>query len=176
MMRCMWAALALGGLVACHAEVRAPASAPRLAPEMQRLGFYVGTWSCRGVATGEDGSRQVYDALRVTVVPVLDGSWLEVRVFDGGVPATSELKGYDREGHRFRHIWAAGEGSSGSSSSPGWEGDHMVFTEDHPANGHRGRAVFTKLGETRYSHRAEVDTGHGYRVEFEKSCAKRTSS
>lgn len=167
--------IALGWLAACHPSAAAPPPAaprPRLAPEMERLSFYVGEWQCRGVSTEESGARHEVPNLRVTVVPVLDGTWLEVRVFEGATPATSELKGYDRHAHRYRHVWASGEGQSGSYTSTGWDGDHMTFEADHPEPGRRERAIFTRLGETRYSHRAEVDTGGGYRVEFEKTCTK----
>lgn len=167
--------IALGWLAACHPSAATPPPAaprPRLAPEMERLSFYVGEWQCRGVSTEESGARHEVPNLRVTVVPVLDGTWLEVRVFEDGVPATSELKGYDRHAHRFRHVWATGEGQTGSYTSPGWVGNQMVFLEDHPTSGRPERTVFTRLGETRYSHRAEVDTGGGYRVEFEKTCTK----
>lgn len=176
MERARWMlAMAVGWLAACHPAAAAPATAtsrPALVPEMKRLSFYVGEWQCRGVSTDVDGTRHEHGALRVSVVPVLDGTWLEVRVSEDGVPATSELKGYDPHAHRFRHVWATGEGQTGSYTSPGWVGNQMVFLEDHPASGRPERTVFTRLGETRYSHRAEVDTGSGYRVEFEKTCSK----
>lgn len=178
-MRAMWMApIAVGWLVGCHpaAAKETTGAAPRvsLAPEMRRLAFYVGEWQCRGVATDDDGSQHVYGSLRITVAPVLDGSWLEVRVFEDGVPATSELKGYDRQARRYRHIWAAGDGQSGSYSSAGWVGNRMVFDADHPPSGRRERAIFTMLSDTRYAHRNEVDQGGGYRVDFEKTCRKRS--
>jgi hypothetical protein len=178
MRRAMWTVpIAVGWLVGCHPAAATPtgtAPRPPLVPEMRRLSFYVGEWQCRGVATDDDGSQHVYDSLRISVAPVLDGSWLEVRVFENGVPATSELKGYDRHARRYRHVWAAGEGQSGSYSSAGWVGNRMVFDADHPASGRRERAIFTMLSDTRYSHRSEVDAGEGYRVDFEKTCRKRT--
>ena len=184
MERATWTlSIAVGWLAACHpaattlATPAAPTSRaarpPALAPELKMLSFYVGEWQCRGVSTEESGARHEYPNLRVTVAPVLDGTWLEVRVFEGATAATSELKGYDRQAHRYRHVWASGEGQSGSYTSTGWDGDHMVFEADHPPPGRRERAIFTRLSDRRYSHRAEIDTGSGYRVEFEKTCSKR---
>ncbi|HUS62997.1 MAG TPA: hypothetical protein VMZ28_00595 [Kofleriaceae bacterium] len=167
-----WPALALLAPLGCAAAPPAPPASPALAPAMRSLAFYVGEWDCQGTIY-DGGKPQPPLPYHVSVHPILDGSWLEVKFYQGDELIASELKGYDESARRYRHIGGTGGGASFSSSADGWQGDHMVFHDDHPLPGEHQRTVFTHLSDTRYSHRAEADTGAGFEPDFEKTCEKR---
>ncbi len=142
-----------------------------MGPSLSKVAFYVGRWRCDGLAYDEQGAvTKNYPGLDIRVAPEF-ANWLRVEVFDGGQQITSELKGVDPKGV-WHHIWASDDGAYGSLTSPGWNGDQLVFDEDHPAPTERTRMTFTKTDATHYTHTAEVDRGNGFRLEFEKTCHK----
>ena len=135
--------LAVATLVACHATPSAP---PKLAKPIDSLAFYVGTWHCEGT---EYGPKVEHWTATVEVRPELDGSWLSVRMVGPGANRTDEHKGYDPEAKRWVHVAVGNDGLFALVTSPGWTGDHMVFTAE-PDD--QTRTTFTKLGERKYSH------------------------
>ena len=163
---------ALTSLSACAHVTPAPSPAsPPLSPALASLDFYVGHWACTGKDYDETGkTTKDYPDLEVRVAPAYD-RWITVDVYEHGAHVTSELKGADAENH-FHHVWTANDGSHGSLTATGWTGNQMVFEEDHPAAAEKTRMTFTKLDATHYTHRAETDTGGGYKLGFEKTCHK----
>lgn len=157
--------LVLVGLVGCaHATPLAPAKSPA------SLVFYIGHWSCDGTSYDDNGAvERKWPALEIRVAAEYD-NWLRVDVLDHGKQITSELKGVDDKGV-FHHVWTASDGSYGSLTAPGWAGNQLVFDEDH-AGAEKTRMTFTKLDDTHYTHKAEVDGGSGYKLGFEKTCHK----
>lgn len=155
-------------LIGCAGCAHAPAA---VGPSLSKVEFYVGRWQCEGREYDAQGAvTKTYPKLEIRVAPAL-ASWLRVEVFDGGEQITSELKGVDAKGV-CHHIWVANDGSSGSLTSPGWSGDQLVFEEDHPAPSERTRMIFTKIDATHYTHKAEVDRGSGFKLDFEKTCSR----
>lgn len=109
--------------------------------------------------------------LEIRVASVID-NWLSVYVFEKGTQLTAELKGVDGKG-AFHHLWTSTDGSSGTlTSTTGWANNALVFDEDHPLPTEKSRMTFAKIDDTHYTHRAEVDTGKGYQLIFEKTCHK----
>lgn|GEM_PF-3292873 len=163
----------LVGLFGC-AHAAAPAVgrvAPTrtLGPALASLGFYLGDWSCS--VTDENGKvAKDYPILEIKVAPVY-ANWFSIEVWDHDTQITSEMKGVDEKG-LFHHIWTSGDGAYGSLSSKGWEGARLVFEEDHPDASSKTRMTFTKLDATHYTHLSEVDTGTGWKTEFQKTCHK----
>ncbi len=157
------------GCVGCaHAPV---SRSPALGPSLSTVAFYVGRWQCDGLEYTEQGTvAKTYPKLEIRVAPEF-ANWLRVEVFDGGEQITSELKGVDPKGV-WHHIWAANDGTFGSLTSPGWTGDQLVFEEDHAAPTIRTRMTFIKTDATHYTHKAEVDRGSGFKLDFQKTCHK----
>jgi hypothetical protein len=160
--------VALAAAAGCaHAPQPAPAAAIPPAP----LAFYVGHWKCEGTSYDAKGAvEKQWPALEVAVTPEF-ASWLKIVVYDHGKQVTSELKGIDGKG-AYHHVFTDDEGGYGSVSSPGWTGNRLVFDEDHPDPSGKTRMTFTKIDDTHYTHTAEVDTGTGWKLGFEKTCHK----
>jgi hypothetical protein len=146
-------------LVGCAHAVPAPVAALKpVGPRAASLAFYVGSWSCS--VTDETGAvAKDYPRLEVVVAPSY-ANWLSIEVWGKGAKLTSELKGVDDKGV-FHHVWTADDGEYGS-----------LTEEDHPAAGSKTRMTFTKLDDTHYTHLAEVDTGAGWKTDFQKTCRK----
>lgn len=153
-------------LAACRAAPHAS-----LPAGMTELAFYVGDWRCEGVAY-DAGVRAAPVPLEIHVRPVLGGSWLEVAVFDRTGQRTTELKGYDPATKQLHHIWATPDGAWGSLTSHGWAGANLVFDVDQPDPKAKERMTFTRVDDTHFTHRAEVDEGRGYQLAYEKTCHK----
>jgi len=157
--------------VGCGRAARAP-DAP-VSPSLASLAFYIGDWQCAGTQFDEAGTPTEHLDLAIEVRPALE-NWFRITVLEHGTPLTSELKGYDPTTKSFHHLWTSRDGSSGSlTSTAGWQGNTLVFDEDHADAASKTRMTFTKLDDTHYTHRAETDTGAGYRLGFEKHCTKR---
>ena len=138
------------------------------------LAFYVGHWKCEGTSYDDKGAvEKQWPALEIAVTPEF-ASWLKIVVYDHGKQLTSELKGIDGKG-AYHHVFTDDAGGYGSLTAPGWSGNQLVFDEDHPdpsgPNG-RMRMTFTKQDDTHYTHRAETDSGAGWKLGFEKKCHK----
>ncbi|CAN5770600.1 hypothetical protein BH11MYX3_BH11MYX3_27410 [soil metagenome] len=160
----LWLIVGIGCLGCAHAPVER-------SPALAKVEFYVGRWQCAGLEYDAQGAvTKTYPKLEIRVAPAF-ASWLRVELFDGGEQTTSELKGVDSKG-AWHHIWVANDGASGSLTSPGWNGDRLVFEEDHASPSERTRMIFTKTDATHYTHKAEVDRGSGFKLEFEKTCHK----
>lgn len=158
------------GCAHAAAPVPAAAPAPALSPSLASLAFYVGNWQCEGQAFDDAGKVTQSYALEIRVVPEMP-NWMRIGVYDHGTQVTSELKGVSADGH-YHHLWTSDDGTSGSLTSTGWDGNKLVFEEDHPIPTEKARMTFTKLDATHYQHEAEVDTGHGFARVFAKSCHK----
>ena len=137
--------------------------------ELDKLSFYEGHWTCEGTTfASKDGPEEKWKAT-VDVKRELSRAWYGVKFkVSGKNPSeTSEFKGYDPAKKRWVHIFVQSEaGAWGFSTSPGWEKNRMVFTDSEDPKEH---SIFTKLSETRYSHRQETDGVPS----FEKVCNKR---
>jgi hypothetical protein len=156
-----------------HSSPQPPAQAqpPVQAQPPPALAFYVGHWKCTGTSYDAKGAVEAqFPALEVAVTPEYT-SWLKVVVYDHGKQVTSELKGIDAKGV-YHHVFTDDEGGYGSVSSPGWTGNQLVFDEDHPGASGKTRMTFTKLDDAHYTHKAEVDSGAGWKLGFEKTCHK----
>ncbi len=149
-----------------------PAPKVPLSPNLASFAFYVGDWTCDGTQYDATGKATEHLKLAIAVRPDIE-NWFHIGVLLDGKPLTSELKGYDPASRSWHHLWTSTDGTSGSlTSTTGWQGDAMAFDEDHPDPKERTRMTFTRIDATHYTHRAEVDTGAGYHLDFEKRCTK----
>jgi len=163
--------VALAAAAGCAHSSPPPVTAQPSATPPAALAFYVGHWQCSGTSYDDKGAvEKQWPALEVAVTPEF-ANWLKIVVYDHGKQVTSELKGLDAKG-AYHHVFTDDEGGYGSVSSPGWTGNQLVFDEDHPDPSGKTRMTFTKIDDTHYKHTAEVDSGAGWKLGFEKTCHK----
>ena len=166
---CMLRFTVLASVVASCAAPK-PAR-PKLAPALESLAFYVGSWDCKGTTFKTSDQAEEHWSAKVIVTPELDGSWLSVQMIGPGANRTIEHKGYDPATKKFVHVAVGLDGSWGTVTSPGWSGSKMPWEPGDKAD--TTHAVFAKLDDTRYSHGVTRDTEHGVERLWEKVCTKR---
>ncbi len=162
--------LAVLGFLLVSCATSKPATKPTIAPALESLAFYVGSWDCKGTSfTTSDQAEEHWNA-KVIVAPELDGSWLKVQMIGPGTNHTIEHKGFDPATKKWVHIAVGLEGSWGTVTSTGWTGAQMPWEPDDKAD--HTHAIFTKIDDTHYSHGVSRDTDHGPERLWEKVCSK----
>lgn len=106
------------------------ADAPK--PELQPLSFFVGQWAC----AGEFAASKKPISSRISVSSDLGGSWLAFR-WDDNAPNVFhalELWGFDKSAHHFTNFVHDNFGGVRLFTSPGWDGDKLIWMGDALAN------------------------------------------
>jgi len=162
-----WLAV-LSACLCVPAWAQAP-KAPRPAPEMAQLAFFVGTVACDGEsrATPLMGPHPIKRT--ITGRMDLDGFWLFMRFDDDAtVENPTPIRGnwqliHDRKAANFVAIWTDNLGRWFPQTSPGWAGDTIAFTGEFLLNDRKAavRDIFTRTGENEMKMTVQLETdGH----------------
>ena len=140
--------------------------APKPAAEMANLKYFDGSWTCEGKANpgpmGPGGATKS----SVTCKTDMNGYWQSgtVKSTGGGMPGTMEgmfHMTFDPGAKQYVMVWVDNMGGWSQNSSPGWEGDKMVFTGEANMGGQKMsvRDVFVKNadGSLRHDWEGQVD-------------------
>jgi hypothetical protein len=101
---------------------------PKLKPELISLTFFQGVWSCDGKFSKDD--RKISSDM--TFQPDLEGAWIMVR-HDDRPPNrfhAVEFWGFDKTTGRFVAVINDSFGSTRMFTSPGWQGDRLIWDGD----------------------------------------------
>jgi hypothetical protein len=169
--------LAFSGSSAGQAKDPAPAVASpnTLADELQPLAYFQGLWTCQGVFPSS--GKPI--ASNLDFSSGLEGAWLAVQSDD--VPPNRfharELWGYDKNAKRFRNFIFDNFGGARLFTSPGWDGDKLVWTGDAfaSADAPAQRFIFQKSSPQEFAvswevRKPQADWAVGDRL----TCRKRT--
>jgi len=173
----------LAGLVitaAAPAALAQPPGMPKPAPEMAQLKYLVGTWNCEGrVPAGPMGpSRKTHTT--VTIRPDLDGFWYTGTVREAKTPENpTPMSGifhetWDTANKQFMLQWVDNMGAWSTETSPGWDGDKIVYTGEAVMAGQKipGRDTFVKKGEPELEHTAEMSMGGEWTTIVTETCKR----
>jgi hypothetical protein len=171
-----------GALFAASASLalaQAPGT-PTPAPEMAQLKYFAGTWSCEGkVPAGPMGpSRKTRTT--VSIHSDLGGFWYtgtvrEVKSADNPNPMSGIFhETYDTANKQFLMQWVDNMGAWSTETSPGWDGDQIVYTGEAVMAGQKipGRDTFVKKGEAEMTHTAEMSMGGQWTTIVVETCKK----
>jgi hypothetical protein len=168
--------LALLLLAACAGKSRPPdtCSAPLppkgspLQSDLEPLVFYLGDWSC----VGHDPKFGDWKA-DVHARSIAEGHLVSVSMIGPEANLTAEIKGRNQQSGQWFHVWVDRDGARGSFTAEHWDGDSLTSIDDVDP---RHRTIFTKLSDTKYTHRDERDVGSGWELQWEKTCEKHPGS
>lgn len=146
--------------------VAAPEGPPKPAAEMANLKVFDGSWTCEGTANpspmGAGGKLTSW----VTSHTDLGGFWQSGTVKSSGAGMPGTMEGmfhmtYDPGSKRYVLLWVDNMGGWSQATSPGWEGDELVFTGESTMAGQkmqvRDRFVKAAAGSLRHDWEAQLD-------------------
>jgi hypothetical protein len=155
-------------------------AAPKPAPQMAQLNYFVGTWSCIGAQPysvfGDDHEIQ---ALAVGSTD-LNGFWLqlrftELRTGDNDDPGAWTYQiGYDTVGKQIVASWTDNYGGWGMQTSPGWDGNKLVLTGTYYVDGQKitARDTFEQANGTTMAHLSELEADKVWTTLDSETCHK----
>jgi hypothetical protein len=150
-----------------HAQQKAPAAPPPMPKppaEMSVERWFVGSWTCEGKQAAGPWGPEQKTANKLDFKMEMMDFWLEFR----GEATTGPMKGhemlegfatYDPAQKKHVRIDFGMMGMITHSSSPGWEGDKLVFTGDTAMGGKKMafKHTMTKKGDAEFSGVVEMD-------------------
>ena len=158
--------LSLLGLPAMAQEKAAvPPPAPKPAPQLDQLKFFLGNWKCAGkqLATPMYGPEHAITGSASAKLEA-DGFWQQFVYEEKKTKEHPGLRlvglwGYDSGGKRFIRSAGSSMGGWDSATSVGFNADKMVWTGDlsSPMGRMPFRQIFTKKSDKEWSFRLELN-------------------
>lgn len=141
----------LGAVPTAFAQGAQPPGPPK---ELAQLKAFQGSWLCHGnVPAGPYGPARK-TATTIKIDGDLDGMWFSGRI--GDLPSKGNPNpfkgvvhmGYDALAKNYVMFWIDNTGGRATQTSPGWEGDKMVWLGEGSVDGKKvgARDTFTRKG------------------------------
>ena len=159
---------------ASAAPAAAGMPAPKPAPEMAQLKAFDGTWSCEGeMPAGPQGpARKTRTTVKSHVG--MNGFWQVGTVTMAAPPMEGTFHiTYDAGQKKYVMVWVDNMGGYSQQSSPGWEGDKMVYTGEGSMMGEKmqARDTFTRSADgASFKHASEAQTNGQWTSMGEETC------
>src|SRR5262249_34970856 len=153
---------------------------PQPGPELSQLGFFVGTFECKGDAFQTTMS-QPHPVERTILGKMdLDGFWLFMRFEDkdtevNPMPIRGNWQlGYNAKDKNFQAIWTDNLGRWFPQTSAGWVGDTIAFTGEFSLDNQKAavRDSFTKKSEREMTMTVDIQRGGEWMRFLEFGCDK----
>lgn len=150
--------------------------------EMAQIKSYEGAWVCHGsVPEGPLGPAHK-STTSVKIHSDLDGMWLSGRIEEAASKGNPHPfkgmmhMGYEAGAKTFQMIFVDNTGGSATQTSPGWEGDTMVWLGDGSMGGKKisARDTFTKKG-AELQHLGELQMDGKWIVVQDEICKREVS-
>jgi Protein of unknown function (DUF1579) len=159
------------------AETPAKMEAPKPAPEMTQLKFFEGDWSCTGdVPAGPMGPAQKTRST-VKIHTGMNGFW---QIGNVSMSSTAmSMHGmfhstYDPGQKKYLLLWVDDMGGYAQQTSPGWEGDKMVYIGEGNMMGQKQQArdTFVKAADGSFKHTGEMQMNGQWTSMGDETCRK----
>ncbi len=157
------AAVLAAGVAARAAEQAAPV--PHPAPEMAQLKPFEGSFACTGRADASPFGSAHATSSKVHAHSALGGFWVSGMVTETKTAATPmPMEGmfhmtFDPAKKQFMMLWVDNGGGWSQETSPGWNGDTIVWSGEGSMDGKTfaSRDTFTKKGAETLEHAWELE-------------------
>jgi hypothetical protein len=154
--------------------------APKPAPELSPVKYFAGTWACTGNAPASPMGPAHKTESNVTFKSDLNGFWYTAVIAEKKtaenphpVKVMGNL-GFDTKGKQILAFFVDSFGGWSTETSPGWQGDRMVWTGDQVMMGEKGgaRDTFVKKGDGEFTHKFEISMKDQWSVIVDETCKK----
>ncbi|MBC5810212.1 MAG: hypothetical protein GIW95_05045 [Candidatus Eremiobacteraeota bacterium] len=163
----------LGALLAGLLATSSLASAQQATPvpdskgDFSSMMFLLGTWNCK--TTKSSGGRGAGRTETDVTTMVMDGHYMQTdgtsKPFDAARTKTITTRswvGYDTKTKSWYSFGMGNFGGFGMSTSPGWVGNAMVWTDKYASDGgDLGKTTVTKVSDTKTTSTAVTKTAKG---------------
>jgi hypothetical protein len=153
---------------------------PKPSPEMARLDFFEGNWTCQGKVN--DSPMGPGGAMTATaqVRDDLGGFW-QAGTIKGTIAKMPAFEGrfyetYDPAAKHFVMFWVDNMGGWSRSTSPGWQGDNIAYEGESHMPGQKPmktRDMFARSGAASMKHTWEMQIDGKWVQVGEENCTKK---
>jgi len=155
--------------------------APKPAPEMAQVKYFAGSWTCSGDAPASPYGPAHKTQSTLMLKLDLDGFWYggmltEMKTASNKHPVKGVLHlTYDASAKQYVLVWLDNFGSWATETSPGWQGDTMVWTGDQMVMGEKATArdTFVKKSDREYTHKFELEMKGQWGTIVDETCKKK---
>jgi hypothetical protein len=155
--------------------------APKPAPEMAQVKYFAGSWTCSGDAPASPFGPAHKTQTTMMLKLDLDGFWYggmvtEMKTASNKNPVKGMLHlTYDASAKQYVLVWLDNFGSWATETSPGWQGDTMVWTGDQMVMGEKATArdTFVKKSDREYTHKFELNMKGQWGTIVDETCKKK---
>jgi hypothetical protein len=153
---------------------------PKPAPELANVKYFAGPWTCSGDAPASPFGPAHKTQTSMMLKPALDGFWYagsvtEMKTKSNTHPVKGMLHiGYDPAAKQYVLLWLDNFGSWATETSPGWQGDTMVWTGDQTVMGEKATArdTFVKKSPSEYTHKFDLQMKGQWSPIVEETCKR----
>jgi len=176
---CAAAVLAATAVLPASAQAPAPTGPPSPPAELAKLAFFAGDWSCKGKAEATPMGAEHATTAKVHIAKGIGGFWYVGTYTETKTKANPHpmvfhfLQGYDAAAKTFTEFCFDAFGSHCQQTSPGWDGDKIVFTGEvagSPAT--PVRDTFTKTGAASLEHMGEMQADGKWVATDHETCTR----
>jgi len=154
--------------------------APKPAPEMSQLKYFAGSWTCSGDAPASIFGPAHKTKTSIMIKSDLDGFWYagmvaEMKTESNTQPVKGMIHlGYDAKGKQYVMVWVDNFGSWATETSPGWQGDTMIWNGDQMGLGEKAtsRDTFAKKSDTEFTHKFDLNMKGQWSPVLDETCKK----
>ncbi|HEX9460131.1 MAG TPA: hypothetical protein VGA84_13345 [Thermoanaerobaculia bacterium] len=149
-------------------------------PKLKELQPFIGTFQCTGTGFASPMGPEHPTKATVHGTWTAGGAWLQIRYTEIKTAKNPHpydvlaLWGYDEEPKAFVAGSVDDMGGYGTSQSPGWEGDKLVFTGPMHGGGvtSKGRDSFTRVGKNEIDHEGEMEMNGTWQKTDKEVCKR----
>lgn len=162
-------------------QAAAPEGPPAPSPELGKLAFFAGDWSCTGKAEASPMGPAHATQGKVRVSKEIGGFWYvgryeETKTAENPHPVVFEfLQGYNAVDKAFVMDCFDSFGSHCHQTAAGWQGDKLVYNGEAMGSGPAlaVRDTFTRAGDARLEHMGEIQIEGQWMVTDHETCTRR---
>ena len=147
---------------------------------LRQLDYFKGTWMCKGTAFAMPDAPEHAISGKVTDKWIMGGQWMQYN-YDGikskadpKAMSAAGFMGWDAEHKNFAMGGVCSDGCYSTETSPGWDGDAMIFTGPNHMNGMtaNGRDEFHKVSKSELKYVYQLEMNGNWQKVMEETCKK----
>ncbi len=167
------------GAIPVLAQAPAPSGPPAPSPEIAKLAFFAGDWTCKGKAEASPMGPEHATVGKVHIAKEMGGFWYVGTYSERKTAANPHpmvfhfVQGYDAAGKTFTMDCFDAFGGRCHQTSAGWDGDKIAYSGEVAGNPATPvRDTFTKTGAASLEHMGEMQADGKWTTTDRETCTR----